>query len=66
MKYIHAIIGMVIIVVGCAFLSTTIEEAPVRNVMLKVYGAIIVSIGFSTSKKLRNLVSNKHFYTRIV
>jgi len=51
-KYIHAIIGMVIIVVGCAFLSTTIEEAPVRNVMLKVYGAIIVSIGFFYLKKI--------------
>ncbi|MED3873810.1 hypothetical protein [Lysinibacillus capsici] len=52
MKYIHAIIGMVIIVVGCAFLSTTIEEAPVRNVMLKVYGAIIVSIGSFYLKKI--------------
>jgi len=51
-KYIHAIIGMVIIVVGCAFLSTTIEEAPVRNVMLKVYGAIIVSIGVFYLKKI--------------
>jgi len=51
-KYIHAIIGMVIIVLGCAFLSTTIEEAPVRNVMLKVYGAIIVSIGSFYLKKI--------------
>jgi len=51
-KYIHAIIGMVIIVVGYAFLSTTIEEAPVRNVMLKVCGAIIVSIGFFYLKKI--------------
>nr|WP_196333025.1 hypothetical protein [Lysinibacillus sphaericus] len=52
MKYIHAIFGMVIIVVGCAFLSTTIEEAPVRNEMLKVYGAIIVSIGSFYLKKI--------------
>ncbi|WP_312126103.1 hypothetical protein [Lysinibacillus boronitolerans] len=52
MKYIHAIIGMVIIVIGCAFLSTIIEEAPVRNVMLKVYGAIIVSIGLFYLKKI--------------
>jgi len=51
-KYIHAIFGMVIIVVGFAFLSTTIEEAPVRNVMLKVYGAIIVSIGSFYLKKI--------------
>ncbi|WP_016993989.1 hypothetical protein [Lysinibacillus boronitolerans] len=52
MKYIHAIIGMVIIVVGYAFFSTTIEEAPVRNVMLKVYGASIVSIGLFYLKKI--------------
>lgn len=51
-KYIHAIIGMVIIVIGCAFLSTIIEEAPVRNVMLKVYGGIIVFIGSFYLKKI--------------
>jgi len=43
---------MVIIVVGFAFLSTTIEEAPFSNLMLKVYGAIIVSIGFFYLKKI--------------
>ncbi|WGT41550.1 hypothetical protein QH639_12450 [Lysinibacillus sp. 1 U-2021] len=51
-KYIHAIIGMTIIVVGCAYLSTTIEEAPVRNVLLKVYGVIIVFIGSFYLKKI--------------
>lgn len=57
MKIIHAIIGMVIIVVGLTFLSTTIEEAPVRNVMLKIYGSILVFMGTFYLKKLLNLVS---------
>lgn len=52
MKYILAIIGMVIFFAGCAFLSITIEEAPVRNVMLKVYGGIIVFTGSFYLKKI--------------
>lgn len=51
-KCIHAIIGIIIIVIGCAFLSTTIEEAPVRNVMLKVYGSFIVFVGSFYLKKI--------------
>lgn len=52
MKIIHAIIGMVIIVVGLTFLSTTIKEAPVRNVMLKIYGSILVFMGTFYLKKI--------------
>ncbi|GEM_PF-618347 len=57
MKIIHTIMGMVIIVVRLTFLSTTIEEAPVRNVMLKVYGSILVFMGTFYLKKIAKLVS---------
>ncbi|WP_196426599.1 hypothetical protein [Lysinibacillus cavernae] len=52
MKIIHTIVGMVIILIGIAFISTTIFDAPVRNVMLKVYGGIIVFVGTFYLKKI--------------
>lgn len=52
MKVIHSIIGMMIIFVGLAFLCTTIDDASIRNIMLKVYGMVIVFVGTFYLKKI--------------
>ncbi|MEK8197818.1 MULTISPECIES: hypothetical protein [Lysinibacillus] len=52
MKVIHSIIGMMITLVGLAFLCTAIDDAPIRNIMLKVYGIVIVFVGTFYLKKI--------------
>lgn len=57
MRIIHTIIGMLITFIGLALLSITMDVA-IRNIMVKVYAIILMSIGCFILKKLRNWVKN--------
>jgi len=51
MKIIHTIMGMLIITIGLALISTTMDAFG-RNVMVKVYGIILMLIGVGYLKKI--------------
>ncbi|WP_175423013.1 MULTISPECIES: hypothetical protein [Lysinibacillus] len=54
MRIIHIIIGLLITFIGLALLSTTMDAA-IRNMMVKVYGIILMSIGVFYLKKIAKL-----------
>lgn len=54
MRIIHTIIGMLITFIGLALLSITMDVA-IRNIMVKVYAIILMSIGVFYLKKIAKL-----------
>ncbi|UZM97321.1 hypothetical protein OL548_19215 [Lysinibacillus sp. MHQ-1] len=50
MRIIHMLIGLLITCIGLALLNTTMDAA-IRNMMVKVYGILLLSIGVFYLKK---------------
>ncbi|MFJ7700498.1 hypothetical protein [Lysinibacillus fusiformis] len=54
MRIIHTFIGMFIAFIGLSLLNITIDAA-IRNMMVKVYGILLISIGVFYLKKMAKM-----------
>ncbi|WP_197225034.1 hypothetical protein [Lysinibacillus sphaericus] len=54
MRIIHMLIGLFITCIGLALLNTTMDAA-IRNMMVKVYGILLLSIGVFYLKKIAKM-----------
>lgn len=51
-KVINAIVGIVIILVGCLFLNITVVNEEFKTITYKVFGFITLCVGFFYLKKV--------------
>ena len=59
MKIINAILGVILVFVGWFFLSLTVDNATVKNIIYKIVGFIIVVNGIYFLKKITKKESEK-------
>jgi len=58
-KIINAILGVILVFVGWFFLSLTVDNATVKNIIYKIVGFIIVVNGIYFLKKITKKESEK-------
>ena len=59
MKYIFFLIGVFVILIGSLLLSITIDDEPIKNVILKIQGFIVSTIGVFILKKFEKFGKQK-------